>query len=378
MPARVRLSELRVRSLPLLAFVAALIAVVWLWATVPFASGVSGVAEGLRSTVSSSQAGVLAHVLVEPFESVRAGQPVAVVRPMDPRAQLSLLQAEMDLLRLRLEPSLAEENALDYERLRADWLQTRSELAVAEARLHRSERGVDRNRPLYEEQLVSEDAYELILKSRDTDLVEVLTKSNTVAELDRRLEDLRVIGEPRFSDEDGATRFPLSRLTALQAAAATNLGPVTLVAPIDGVVSHVHRQPLEHVVEAEPLVTIQSPAAVHIVAYLRQPYPFEPTVGGRVLLATREHRRREFPSVISRVGPQVEIITNMLAFVRQGALVDAGLPFIVPLPEGAFLRPGEIVDVRPDPVQGSGAEGDPFATAFATRSRVRLLSAPRH
>jgi multidrug resistance efflux pump len=324
--------------------------------------------------VTSAQSGVLAHVLVEPFEVVTAGQPIAVIRPFDPRTQLGLLQAEMDLVRWRLEPSLAEQNALDYERLRADWLRTQSELAVAEARLHRSQRDVLRNTPLYEEKLVSEDVYELLLKTRDTDLVEVFTKSNTVATLDRRLNTLRALGEPGAASERNSVELPLAHLTALQEAVATNLGPVTLVAPIDGVVSQIHRQPLEQIVEGEPLVTIQSPWSEYVVAYLRQPYPFDPVVGQRVLVTTRERRRREFASAISRVGAQVELITNVLAYVRQGALVDAGLPVVIPLPDGVLLRPGEIVDLRLDSTgdDESGAGALPAAPSAHVGRRQPL------
>ena len=44
-------------------------------------------------------------------------------------------------------------------------------------------------------------------------------------------------------------------------------------------------------------------------------------------------------------GQSREVITNVLAMVRQGALVDVGLPVVVGLPVENRIRPGEIVDL---------------------------------
>ena len=41
----------------------------------------------------------------------------------------------------------------------------------------------------------------------------------------------------------------------------------------------------------------------------------------------------------------METITNSLAFIRQGSLVDAGLPVVVEIPKGMKIRPGEAVDL---------------------------------
>jgi len=374
-PPRIWWREFSVSVLPPAVFAGGLAVVVWLWLSTPGSGVVPGLAEGLRSIVCSAQSGVLAHVLVEPFEVVKAGQPLAVVHPVDPRIHLGLLQTELDLARLRLEPSLAEQNALDYERLRVEWLRTRSELGIAEVRLHRSQRDVLRNTPLHEEQLVSDDMYELLLKTRDADLVEVQTKSNTVAALEQRLGELRSLGEPGAMPHQAGPEDLVRPLVALRDAAVTNLGPVTLVSPIDGVVSQIHRRPLEQVVEGDPLVTVQSPRSGYVVGYLRQPYPFDPAVGQRVRVTTRERRPREFASAISQVGAQLEIITNALAYVRQGALVDAGLPIIVPIPDGVHVRPGEMVDLRPDP--DALDDSDPIWSPTPSNARVESSGSTR-
>ena len=121
--------------------------------------------------------------------------------------------------------------------------------------------------------------------------------------------------------------------------------PVTLRAPITGMVSAITKQPGENALEGEPLVAINGLVSDRVVGYLRQPYPFDPQVGLPVVMTTRERKPRRVTGEIMQVGSQLEIITNALAFVRQGSLVDAGLPIVIGLPRGIHVRPGEILDL---------------------------------
>ena len=106
------------------------------------------------------------------------------------------------------------------------------------------------------------------------------------------------------------------------------------------------RQAGEVIQEGEPVVAIQSLWSDRVVAYLRQPYPLDPEVGMRVTAVTRARSRQQFALSITHIGAQVEVITNVLAFVRQGALVDVGLPIVMDLPTHSRIRPGELVNLR--------------------------------
>ena len=110
-------------------------------------------------------------------------------------------------------------------------------------------------------------------------------------------------------------------------------------------VTPVFRHMGENIQAGEPLVVIQSLESDRVVAYLRQPYPFDPVVGMSARITTRNRARHQLLASIAHVGPQVEPITNALTFVRQGALVDVGLPIVIELPENSRIRPGELVDV---------------------------------
>jgi hypothetical protein len=78
--------------------------------------------------------------------------------------------------------------------------------------------------------------------------------------MEQRLEELRPLGEPRFGTI-GAHTGEFFELTARHQSAASNLGPITLTAPIAGMVHFIQRQPGEHVLEGN-LVTISRRARI--------------------------------------------------------------------------------------------------------------------
>jgi multidrug resistance efflux pump len=344
-PAWVRWREFRVAILPLAVFGTVAAACLWLWKDNVASGGIAGVAEGMRSAVSSPRVATVQQILVQPYQLVNAGDPVAVVLPIDPRAELGLLQTELNLARIGLQPSIAEENVMNFEQIRVDLLRTKAELAIAKVNVQRLENQVNRNVPLYEEKLLSEDLHDLALKTRDAFKAEVFEKSNAVVQIERRLGELEALGLPQALGSNSAVALTLGRLNTLRQQIATNWMPITLRAPISGMVSGVSHQPGESTLEGEAIVSIQSLVSDRIIGYLRQPYPLDPYVGMEVLMTTRDRKPRRLTGTLSHVGAQVEMITNVLAFIRIGAVVDAGLPIVVTVPPEAGIRPGEIIDL---------------------------------
>jgi len=357
-PWSVRWKEFRISVLPAAMFLLVTGAAYYIWQNTATSTGVTGIGEGVRSMISSPSSAKVQEILVRPYQMVNAGDPVAVVAPIDPRAELGLMQAELDLARLALQPSIAEENAMNFESIRIDLLRTKSELAIAKVNLQRLENQVQRNAPLFAEKLVSEDLYDLSVKTRDMFQVEVFEKSNAVAQIEKRLEELKVLGIPQTVTTNSSITTTLNHLYDLRVRIATNWLPVTLRAPIAGMVSGIFRQAGESAVEGELLMTINSPISDRVVAYLRQPYTVEPEVGLEVLMVTRERKPRRVVGTITQIGAQMEIITNALAFIRTGMLVDAGLPVVVSVPAESNIRPGEILDLTfRKPRNGSGVPG---------------------
>lgn len=332
--------------LPLVVFGAGIGVAMMCWKQIGTSTGIMGVGEGIRSTVSSPLPARVHQLLVQPYQVVEAGDAVAVIVPNDPRVELDLLQTELDLARIQLQPTIAEENAMNFEQIRVDLWRTKAEVAIAKVNLERAENQVRRNEPLFKEKLVSEDIYDLSVKTRDMYAAELLAKSNAVVQIEKRVGELEVLGLPQSGASNTMVLNTLARLRTLQTAAVTNWGPITLRAPVTGMITSITRRDGENVIQGEPLVGISSLNSERVVGYLRQPYPIEPDLGMEVTMTTRERKPRKFSGVVTEIGAHVEVITNALAFVRPGTLVDAGLPLVISLPDNVHVRPGEIVDLN--------------------------------
>lgn len=240
---------------------------------------------------------------------------------------------------------MADRNALNFEQVRVDALTLKQDLAMARVNLERAESALKRNETLMKEQLVSRDIYEISLRDRDFYAAELKEKGASLQEIQSRMTQLQGVGEPQFPGTNQFTTSLIERLEKRIASVETNWNPITLVAPISGRVHMIARQEGENVVEGEPLVMIASPRADRIVAYIRQPFAFDPQPGMEVEVISQNQTRQKFMAKITEVGAQLEAITNALAFVQQGALVDMGLPIIFSVPPQAQLRPGETVGI---------------------------------
>jgi multidrug resistance efflux pump len=346
-PLSVVWREFRVQVIPFVMFAAVVVAAVYLWRTLPMAGSIRGVGEGARSVVTSPRVGVLQSVEVQPFQWVEAGDPLLTILPYDPAAQLDLLRSEAQLMRLRFEPSMADQNAINYERVRVDLLALKLQFAEARVNLAHAENMVATNASMVKERLISQEVYELSLRDRDLYRAQTNEIGIAIHEVETRFNQLKALGEPEFPGTNQLAASLLARLDERIAGIETNYGPVTLVAPISGRVHMITRQRSEFVLEGEPLVMIASPRSERIIAYLRQPFSFEPQPGMQMDVQLQNKQRQKFATQIVQVGAQMEAITNGLAFLQQGALVDMGLPIVLSVPQGVQLRPGEIVTISP-------------------------------
>ena len=338
--------EFRIKFLPLVIFLMACVPIYHLWRNHSPGGRITGIGEGRKSLVSNPRTGVLTELKIQPFQWVDAGTPILTIQPVDPEADLGILQSELQLMRLMMEPTMADRNALDFEQVRISSLRLKEELALARVNLERAESALRRNETLVKDRLVSADVYDLSKRDRDYYRAEIEEKTKASKEIEDRIAYLRSLGDPT---SPGSSRMPLAVVAKMQARLATaesNWNPVVVLAPISGVVHLIYRQAKEFVVAGEPLLTIVSPQSDRIVAYLREPNDLEPKQGMEVQVLRQTSPRQMFTTHISQVGPAVEIITNALANIRQGGPIDVGLPIVMPVPANVTIRPGEIVSLE--------------------------------
>ncbi|MBM3838395.1 MAG: hypothetical protein FJ398_10590 [Verrucomicrobia bacterium] len=342
-----RWREFRTQALPWVGFVAALAGVFAIWSDRLVAPTLRGRVEAIRADVASPQPGVLTELKVARFQKVARGEPVAVITPNDPRLRFALVQSELDVLRTRLQPQLNQQrNATDYERLRLEWLLQKVDLATAKVDLARAENELRRDEQLFQAKLISEQLYDFSLKTRDERRVEVEERTKVIADLEQSLQQLKNLGDPQTPPP--VADAVLSSLKAQEDrlhAAEAQLEPITLKAPIDGMVSAVYRQAGENVQNGELIISLNAIQPDHIVGYLRQPFPVEPALGMAVEVRMRYPKPSVHEAQVLQVGSQLEPITNSLAILRPGALMDIGLPIKISLPADLKARPGEVVDL---------------------------------
>ncbi len=346
-PLSLRWREFRVRVLPILLFVLAVSGTCLIWQSNVSAPMLVGAVEARTAQVATPYAGRIMELKVDRFQTVMKGQPVAMLVPTDPRATLAVIQSELDILKTKLTPYQTEQRIqTSYEQLRTTWLVQRVDLATAQANLQGARDELRRQEELHKQKLVSDKDYEIAATLAAALEAEVIERSNVVYEAAVGLKQLEAMGSANQS-----TNFIDSLTAGLEVEelklknAALSAEPVTLIAPVDGMVSQIFRQEGENVADGEPVLAIAASKPERIVAYLRQPVSFEPKVGAAVEVRTRTAQRHTSIGHINNIGAQFEPITNVLAVLHPGLPADYGLPIEISLPPGLKLLPGEVVDL---------------------------------
>lgn len=337
--------QLRLQYLPVVIFALGVVGAMFLWTQWVAPPTLIGEAEAVRTEVRSAQSGLLADLNVDLLQPVKAEQVIGRVIVHDPKvleASLAVIRAEIEVLRTTTD--------LNFERLRLDWMTKRVDLVSLRSELHQSEATLARFTALHRIKLITDEEFDVAKNTRDA--VEARMKAQE--ELINRIEP-----ELRTMDEGEGRTMPAAAAAGLQAAVKqreeqlrlieAQHSPVSLVAPIDGVVTMIYRRSGETVSGAEPILQISATRSARIIGFLRQPIPLEPTPGMEVEVRTRTFIRRVGTARVAQVGAQLEPISpTLLAAMRLPVLsipTDFGLRVHVTAPEGLSLRPGEQVDL---------------------------------
>jgi multidrug resistance efflux pump len=349
-PLSERWRDVRTRVLPVLMFVAVVAVIGVLWKENIAAPNLVGQAEPLQANVSCYKPGMLAHLDVIRFQRVKAGDAVGQVLVTDPKilaSSLSVIEAEIDALRAGMQPLTAQQKtAMDYGRLRLDWMRQRAQLAMAKVNLQLAASEFHRTGELFKDKIVSEKVFEQAKASEQR-------LQSEVDELSQLVEE-----QAKDFDENSLTNtFEMSKLTdaPLRAAIAVQesklrlteaeLSPITLRATADGMVSVLYHRTGEAITAGEPIFSIAAFNSVRIIGYLRAPIMEEPRVGSKVQVRTRGLGREAGVASILEVGTQMETIAPALLGPMKFAATELGLPISISVPPNLKIKPGELVDL---------------------------------
>ena len=126
-PASQRWREFRIQFLPIVVFAMILLGIVYLWRGYVQPIGVIGFADTNVVNVTTLQDGMISELLVERFQYVKAGQPIAVVMNTDPvlvQAQIESAQADIKMMQARTKVDI-DRTAQAFQEFKQDYFKQR-------------------------------------------------------------------------------------------------------------------------------------------------------------------------------------------------------------------------------------------------------------
>jgi HlyD family secretion protein len=353
-PLARRWLDARQRVLPGLVLGATLCVISVLWKDHVASPTLVGQAEPVLADVSCQKPGVLAELSVTRFQKVKAGDSVGQVMVAEPRileSSLAVIRAEIEMLRVNMEPIATQQhNAMDYTRVRLEWMRQRADLASARVNLQLAESELRRTEALFKEKIISQQSLDQAKAAYEALQQQVEELTRLVAEGNQNFKTLQLTNA---ADITRISEDPLRAAIAVQESklrlTEAELSPITLRAPIDGIVTTIFHRPGETVIAGQPIVALATLNPVRIVGYLRPPLPAMPKVGTHVEVRTRSLQREVGSAQIVAVGTQLESIPATLLGPLKPAYLELGLPIDISLPASLKILPGELVDLRLDP-----------------------------
>jgi multidrug resistance efflux pump len=343
-PIGERWRDIRLRHIPVLAYLVCIGLVVYLWNRHWTPSTFVGEVQATLANITSAQDGRLVNLSVRQFDRVTKGQVLGKVAAQTPGAadaSLAAIRTDLEVMRARMALDV-HRNDQNYAQQRMDHLSQRVDLAIARAKLRFAQSELDRNEKLRTENIVSEFDYETALDNRDALAAEVKERETLVAETEKSLAAMKPPSPPQ---SDPLVLDTIDKAIKAQEEQFRQSAETLLRSPIDGLVTKVYRNPGENILASEPLLSITSEQGENIIGFLRQPISFEPKAGDVVLVRSRGNRRQVAEARVVKVGARLELFTQPLRVRGFDSSQERGLPVLIDLPDGLTLYPGELVDL---------------------------------
>ncbi len=366
-PAGTLFREFRIQAVPYIAFAMVVGITAWLWQGYVGPATWVGEVESVRGVVSSMGPGRLAHVQVDALQRVTAGQVLARVITVEPRileAQISLSKARIDLIRVGSDSELRKQNSrvnleglrLNWMSKRVDWLSAKARSAYRQlelARLEKLRSGVTNGGSASPLPVLSQNDLDISRRDAAIEEAAVVELEQLVAQIGTSIQQLSA-SRPEGHESSAisaAVEVESKNLDLLE----SQMMPIDLVAPFDGVVSVVHRWSGETIQAGEPILTVSQEKPSRVVSFIRQPIQVQTQPGMKVEVRARGGKREIGVGEVLRVGSQLEPISPSLLPRTSGmpaggnsggSTIENGLPVLVSLPANLTLYPGEVVDLR--------------------------------
>ncbi len=330
-----------------------------------------GMAQGQARIISPTTTGTIKIVPVLLFEHVNKWDTLVVLDDELLGAELATAAAEIERLRaelnathnqLTVEAARIETNwvtsarrfSVDAEQLRLDILQTKTVLETDRIMLQDLELDVKISKDLLAKDAVTpydlqkaQAAYDALAKKIEENENLLAQYQQYLAKAEQRRAEF-VQDRPVVASLDSALE-PVRKAITVQEKRIEEISArraaLVLKAPFDGIVSQIQARAGETVLAGAPILTIAEAAPTEIIAYANE------TQAGQI----RENMEVELvkntpPAQIAKaarvthVGPTIELVP--LRLLRNPNIPQWGRPFLVKIPQGLELTPGELVGIR--------------------------------
>ncbi|MBM4034778.1 MAG: HlyD family efflux transporter periplasmic adaptor subunit, partial [Planctomycetes bacterium] len=331
-PLRRYLALLRLRVLPFALWVGAVALVVMLWqARVSLMDAPAEVDALRQAALAPVQAGTIASIGAGLSDEVRAGQVLVTFDDAALRAELDVAEAELKRLqaelpaaelRLRQEAearkldlmALDRSYALRMEQMRLAKLTHMVTLENESVNAERLASMLARQKVLHGRGVVSDQVLDDVKYQLEASRKKVKASQDALAAIDKEVAEAQ--SRERMPEPPAVAASLETALAPLRRAVDGQLERIkevqarrkalTLVSPIDGVVTAVYHWEGEAVRAGDPVLTVADPRSLYVVSFIEPGAPIEPVVGMEV-----EVRRRTTPVQVARarvveVGTQVE------------------------------------------------------------------------
>jgi multidrug resistance efflux pump len=352
---------------------AAVLLTAWLWGRHLGLPNTIGEVYAVRVDVASPVDGELLDLPGKPlalFDEVSRGQVVALLDDHAAVALLARMQDDLSRLSIDLETTIlatsdrqtsikaqsqsdARALALDIERLRLGIVERQGLIETDKVEMDRIIAKCDAVRPLVKKGIEAPLTLQSLEMQRDIvkQRIESTRKTMAEAEAQKAACDERLKSFPVPVMEDIQKQVaPIREAIAAQEARVRDvqrlLASRQVRAPISGTVAAINARPGQNVALGMPILTIAGKESQCILSYVREGQRIRPVPGMSVSVQVRTIPRDTAPSVVERVGPQIEPVPAHQ--LRDPKVPEWGLPVRFAVPPGLALKPGELVDIAFD------------------------------
>lgn len=343
-PPAQRWREIRMAYLPLVTFGLLLVTILWMWRSYVHPPFLVGEVEAVRANIISPQPGTVLELKVGNLQAVTNGQELAVISVIEPglaQAELKAVATELELMKARMAVDI-DRNTENYQQMRLQFLSDQVQFTINQTNLALAEVEFKRAEQLFTNAslLISEEAYDIAKTKRDVLRATVSGKIPFLAEYERTLATMDPRPLPHNLEAVNAD------IQAQQARLNLSQKPVVLRAPLDGFVSIINHRPGERVTADQPILVVSGRQANRIIGWVRQPIRTKPTVGDRVEVRTVRSGLHPIQATVTAVGEQLEPVSPAaLPFSASAKSIEYGLQFLIEVPPGQDLLPGEMVEL---------------------------------